>query len=369
MEMKKLTLVMCIGAAISVPAFANGGHSNGSASESDSNSSVKLTKKVTVKKDLEYKGTVKIDGDIRADGLGMAVVDNVQASGANLIGNSYVENKATIGGSAFSGASGNIGVNQAAGDFNVQGNSAALASIDAGFAFGSGDAEIFSSQRGTWTGTDNYASTNSATITGDAFNGASGNIGVNIASGGNNVQANNMAASSYNGRLGEASVSNNQVSAHNGIYNTSVVQNTTESVDVNLAFNSTEGEYMGTSSQDGAYYPEIWQDPDGAHNTGDETRWGHIDMDGNTPSTGDTDGLQFTEEGTLSLAGTVSGQLPIYIETVTQKTTNTATLNGNAFNGASGNIGVNMASGHGNLQSNNLSLTSINSGGAIVSEN
>ncbi|GIU48277.1 hypothetical protein TUM4438_29300 [Shewanella sairae] len=79
--------------------------------------------------------------------------------------------------------------------------------------------------------------------------------------------------------------------------------------------------------------------------------------------------LQFTEEGTLSLAGTVSGQLPIYIETVTQKTTNTATLSGNAFNGASGNIGVNMASGHGNLQSNNLSLTSINSGGAIVSEN
>ncbi|MDR8525197.1 hypothetical protein [Shewanella fidelis] len=362
MEMKKLTLVMCIGAAISAPAFAGG--NNDATSNSESDSSVSLTKEVKVKKDLEYKGTVKISGDITANGLGMAVVDNVQASGGNLIGNHYLENDASIGDAAFGNASGNIGVNQAAGDFNVQGNSAALASIDASFAFGSGDAEIFSSQRGTFTGTNNYASTNTATIDGEAFMGASGNIGVNIAAGGNNVQANNMAASAFQGRLGEASVSNNQVSAHNGIRNESVVQNTVDSVDVRLGLRA-RGSYSGSSEQTGSYYPEIWQD-DGSHANGDSaTLWGHIDMDSENP-TGDS-GLSFDEQGTVGLRGVVSGQLPIYIETLTQKTTNTASLAGNAFNGASGNIGVNMASGHGNLQSNNLSLTSM-AGGAIVSE-
>jgi len=373
MKMNKLTLVVCISAAISANAFANGndnGNDNGygygnSHSESSSYSSVSLDKDISVTKDLEFHGEVYIDGDIYVNGLGMAVVDNVQKSGGNWIDNFYVENDASISGSAFNNASGNIGVNQAAGDFNVQANSAAMASIDASFAFGSGDAEIFSTQRGKYTSTYNYASTNSATITGSAFQGASGNIGVNIASGGNNVQANNLAASTYNGSLGEASVSNNQASSYNEIYNHSVVQNEVEYVNVDLDL-SANGNYNGTSVQTGSYYPEIWMD-DGSHNNGDpSTLWGHLDMDAGNP-TGDA-GLNFDEQGTLSLGGVVSGLLPFFIETVTQKTTNTASINGNAFLNAAGNIGVNMASGSGNLQSNNLALTSITAGGVIISE-
>ncbi|MGS0675758.1 hypothetical protein [Shewanella sp. 0m-4] len=363
MEMKKLTLVMCIAAAISGNAFANG--NDDSSSNSESNSSVELNKKVSVEKDVTFKGGALVLGVIKVDALGMAVVDNVQTTGGNLTGNSYVDNSASVSGSAFNNASGNIGVNQAAGDFNIQGNSAALASIDASFAFGSGDAEIFSTQRGSFNGTMNYASTNSASIGDGAFQGASGNVGVNIASGGNNVQANNMAASAHKGSLGEASVSNSQVSAHNGVKNQSVVQNTVDSVAVNLTMDAT-GTYTGTSEQNAAYYPEIWQDNDGAHNTPGASIWGHMDMDNQNPT--GADGLSFDESGDMTLAGTVSGQLPIYIETVTQKTTNTASLSDSAFQNASGNIGVNMASGNGNLQSNNLSLTSM-TGGAIVSEN
>ena len=360
--MKKLTLVICIGAALSANAFANG--NDNSESNSESNSSVELTKEVTVKKDIEFKGDVKVDGEIRVDGLGMAVVDNVQTTGMNGINNSYVENSASISGSAFNNASGNIGVNQAAGDFNVQGNSAALASIDASFAFGSGDAEIFSTQRGSFNGTRNYASTNSAMIGDGAFQGASGNIGVNIASGGNNIQANNMAASAFQGRMGEASVSNSQVSAHNGVTNESVVQNTVDTTEVTLGLQA-RGRYNGTSDQTGSYYPEIWQD-NGIHDDGDDAElWGHIDMDSDNDS-GDS-GLSFEEAGTVGLRGVISGELPFYIETVTQKTTNTASISGSAFQNASGNIGVNMASGNGNLQSNNLSLTSM-TGGAILSE-
>ncbi|MCL1057422.1 hypothetical protein L2729_05360 [Shewanella gelidimarina] len=362
MKMNKLTLVICIGAALSANAFANG--NDNSDSNSESNSSVELNKKITVEKDITIKGGALVLGVIKVDALGMAVVDNVQTSGGNLTGNSYVENSASISGSAFNNASGNIGVNQAAGDFNIQGNSAALASIDQSFAFGSGDAEIFSTQRGSFNGTMNYATTNSASIADGAFQGASGNIGVNIASGGNNVQANNMAASSHKGSLGEASVSNSQVSAHNGISNESVVQDSVEYADVSLGLRARGG-YSGTSDQTGSYYPEIWQD-DGEHESGDNAvLWGHMDMDTENPS-GDG-GLSFEEEGTLGLRGVVSGQLPFFIETVTQKTTNTASLSGSAFQNASGNIGVNMASGNGNLQSNNLSLTSM-TGGAIVSE-
>lgn len=355
MKMKKLTLVMCISAAISANAFANG--------ETDSDSSVELKKEVSVTKELEYKGKVKISGDIGVNGLGMAVIENNQETGANLVGNSYVDNAASVSDSAFSNASGNIGVNQAAGDHNVQGNSAALASIDASFAFGSGDAEIFSSQRGTFNVTGNYASTNSASISGSAFSGASGNIGVNIASGANNVQANNMAASAHTGSLGEATVSNTQVSGHNMTLNESVVQNSVEYADVTLSMGAT-GTYDGNIDQDGPFYPTIWQD-DGTHDNGDDAfLWGHIDMDGENP---DGDTHAFTETGTQTLAGTVSGQLPFFIETVTQKTTNTVAIASGAFQNASGNIGVNMASGNGNLQSNNLSLTSM-TGGAILSE-
>ncbi|UWX04006.1 hypothetical protein H1235_00050 [Pseudoxanthomonas sp. NC8] len=43
------------------------------------------------------------------------------------------------------------------------------------------------------------------------------------------------------------------------------------------------------------------------------------------------------------------------VETVAAAT-NTAALSGNAFSGASGNIGVNVSAGTGNLQANSLSL-------------
>ncbi len=350
--MRKLTLAICIGAALSANAFA----------EQKDKSEVTLEKSVSVSKELEYEGAVSIDGFIWVGGLGMAVVDNEQSASGNHVDNSYVENDAAIGGSSFKNSSGNIGVNTAAGDFNVQSNSAALASIDSAFTFGSGDAEIFSSQTGMKNGTINYASTNSAAINGESFMGATGNIGVNVAAGANNVQANNMAGSVHKGKLAEATVSNAQSSSGNWVTNESVVQNTIETTRIRLNLNAT-GDYEGTSDQTSAVYPEIWVDGTGTHPNGDLVV-GHLDFDSENPS-GDV--FRFYEQGEQSLSGTVSGQLPYYIETVTQKTTNTALIAGSSFQNAAGNIGVNMASGNGNLQSNNLSLTSMNSG-AIISE-
>lgn len=354
--MKKLTLVLSIAAAISGSTFVN--------ADEYSDSDVTLTKTVNVEKDLKYKGVVRISGQIEANGLGMAVVENNQSSSGNMTDNSYHDNDSSIGENAFSEATGNIGVNVAAGDNNVQANSAALASIDADFAFGSGDAEVFSQQSSVYNGVYNYGSTNTASVSGAAFEGASGNIGVNVASGNNNVQANNMALSSYSGNLGEASVSNVQMAMANGTYNMGVVQDSVEYVDVNLALDAS-GTYEGTATHTGAYYPEIWTGNIEHDGPGTEP-WGHIDIDGDN-ATGD-ERLTFAEEGDLALGGTVSGQLPFFIQTVTQKTNNTASISGTAFAGASGNIGVNMASGTSNLQANSLALTAISAAGTIISE-
>ncbi len=365
--MRKLTLAICVGAALSANAFADNNGNNGNQTPNPQSATTEndatLTKSVSVSKELEYQGTVLIGGVIGVNGLGMAVVDNAQSASENATGNSYVENDATISGTSFKGSSGNIGVNDAAGDFNVQANSAALASIDSTFAFGSGDAEIFNTQSGMANGTLNYASTNSATINGESFMGATGNIGVNVAAGANNVQANNMAASAHSGSLGEATVSNVQSSSGNWIVNESVVQDSVETSSVELDVD-VGGNYMGRSIIRDGFYPEIWLDDDGVHDSGDEERVGHLDFDNSTP-TGDK--LAFEESGTMELSGVISGQLPYYIETVTQKTTNTALIAGSSFQNAAGNIGVNMAAGNGNLQSNNLSLTSM-TGGNLISE-
>lgn len=88
--------------------------------------------------------------------------------------------KARIGGNAFSGASGNILVNNAAGTGIQQGNAAAIAVVGADdLAASSATATIAQSQS---TGSV-FASGTNAKIDGNAFAGAKGNLGVNNAAG------------------------------------------------------------------------------------------------------------------------------------------------------------------------------------------
>lgn len=99
-----------------------------------------LTKKVKAEVDVEYEGRVNVGGYINVNKLGMAVVDNQQSSSMIGTANTRTENTSKIDGS-FKGASGNIGANVAAGDSNVQGNSASLAAydeVDAEFIMGRG---------------------------------------------------------------------------------------------------------------------------------------------------------------------------------------------------------------------------------------
>ncbi|WP_026121396.1 hypothetical protein [Paraburkholderia kururiensis] len=100
---------------------------------------------------------------------------------------------ATIDSGALAGAQGNIGVNMATGANNAQSNDAALANMDVGPVFGS--AQIFSTQSSSGkakVGPLNFV----AAVGSGVLAGASGNVGVNVASGAGNVQNNSLAVSS-----------------------------------------------------------------------------------------------------------------------------------------------------------------------------
>lgn len=279
-----LAVVGAFGASV---AYAHDDGGNGS--------SVKISKKVSLNSNINISGDPYVNGQINVNAAAISLATGTQDSSNNTVSNkSEVSNSASIGSNVGNGASGNIGVNQAAGDFNAQGNQAAISaagssssSDDAGFTFncehngcggGQGgsqagsmaDAETFASQTITSSKTTNQGTTDTAKIGGSAFDNASGNVGVNQASGSNNEQLNQLAAA------------------------------TADNVDYAVATSTLDQEWSGNS---------VKNDP-----------------------------------GTLGWCA------------YPQATTNTATLSGNVAANASGNIGLNQASGVGNLQSNSLAM-------------
>lgn len=307
---------------------------------------VSISKELKIEKDVEYKGEVDIDGYIYVDSLGMAVIDDKQASVDNRGFNKVLDNTASVQNNTLRNASGNVGVNVGAGDNNVQGNSAALAATDAAFVFGSGDAEIFLEQTAMNNGTKNYGVTNDASIANNALRNATGNIGVNVAAGNSNVQKNAFAASTTSGVMSEATVQVSQTAEHNRTMNKPVdeVKLTETSITMsggmtgayvgvgvggyegtesgNLGFSeggSTVGTYSGQSDQIGDVYPDVWSNPasDGGTVGGEhevhptnQSLIAHIDLDTQTQGGSDLneDGgaLAFNEAG--DTAGSYSGE-------------------------------------------------------------
>ena len=371
---------------------------------------VDLKKKLSLSSDVAITGDPTVSGDIKVDSAAIAVIDNRQSVSGNTGINDKLSNTSSIGDNVGSSASGNIGMNVVAGDNNAQDNAASLSAADASFSFGMADAEVFVNQNGSGNATLNQGVTNAAGIGGDAFSGASGNIGVNIASGNNNEQKNALAASVATTDYAQSSISSNQVSSGNAVSNAGYVQRYDDTTEVSLSgtvrgyslgvgaggyAGSSSGTYSGTSSSDSrgnAYqanniYPDMWTGD--THPSGNQT--GHFDLDGeaqgavNNPyrgndglgqaigglafdtdshSTGSESGtthsressqLGFVELSANDLWADLSGSVTTSRYVVVDAT-NDASLSGNAFQNASGNIGVNVASGTGNLQANSLAL-------------
>ncbi|WP_426687910.1 adhesin [Rhodanobacter ginsengiterrae] len=363
---------------------------------------VAFKKSLGLTTDVNISGDPTVSGDIKTDSAAIAVIDNRQSVSGNMGSNDKLSNTSSIGDNVGAAASGNIGMNVAAGDNNAQDNAASLSAADASFSFGMADAEVFVNQAGSGNETMNSGVTNAAGIGADAFSGATGNIGVNVASGNNNEQKNALAASVATTDFAQSSISSNQVSSGNSVSNAGIVQRYDDTTEVSLSgavqgyslgigsggyAGSSHGSFSGTSSstlsgtadQIGNVYPDIWNG--NTHPGGNQT--GHFDLDtatqGGTDLNGDGGALAFgvnaTGSGTVggstdsrehgqlgfvelsandlwaNLSGSVTTSRYVVVDA-----TNDASLSGNAFQNASGNIGVNVASGTGNLQANSLAL-------------
>lgn len=370
-QLKMTLIASAVAALISGPAMAE-----------NNNGPDKVHKKVKVDIDIDRNETNHVDNvlrDLVINASAGASADDRQFIHANDVENVKLTNDASISDNVGSGASGNIGMNVAAGDTNVQDNAAALAAVDAGFVFGESTASVNVDQSNLLNTTMNSGVMNNASLGQNAFANASGNIGVNVAAGTGNGQKNTMAASVSTARVASASLNSSQESIGNSIRNEGRTEKYTDTT--TLTFSGLGGysggtvegsgtlnaDITGSMDQKGNVYPDIWTGS--SHPSGSAD--GHFDLDTATQGGSDlnddggalafgasdmkADGsLGFRESGTLDLAG-VTGTAQT-VRYVVVNAENNAALYGNAFSNASGNIGVNVASGTGNLQSNSLSM-------------
>ncbi|WP_305804711.1 adhesin [Stenotrophomonas sp. YIM B06876] len=377
-NMKWTVLAMAVaGLTASTAAFAQSEGGDRHRGDRDRhNVEVNLKKDLSLSSDIDFYGDPEVDGYIYLDSAAIAIVDNRQSVSGNHGTNDKLTNDASISEDVAAGASGNLGFNVAAGDNNAQDNAASLSAADASFSFGMADAEVFVNQSGTRNTTTNHGVINNAGLSGSAFAGASGNIGVNVTSGNNNEQKNALAASVATSAYAQSSISSNQVSSDNTVSNNGMAERHESTIDVAMhgtVRGSTSGTATGTyegrgnSYQKTNFYVDNWSSE--THPGGNGT--GHSDWDidsqgavrnpyksgvgGMAWDTDEHGNLSLREMGTADLTASLSGSI-VDVDWVVVNATNTAALSGSAFSGASGNIGVNISAGTGNLQANSLAL-------------
>lgn len=356
--------------------------------------SAELESDLSLTSDIDFTGNPTVSGDLEIDSAAIAVIDNRQSNSSNIGLNDTLTNDASIAENTATEAEGNLQFNVAAGDNNQQDNAAALSAADASFAFGLADSKAFVQQSGTGNLTSNLGQTNTASVGDAAFADATGNIGVNVTSGNNNQQKNALAASVATSRYASAAVSTNQSSSGNAVANAPKRDTVYDEVSISLSgsvegwsaaagWGGYEGETSGTYAGSGNayqsdnFYLDTW-DGELDHPNGEST--GHIDLDNeiqgavphptkqgvggiafDTTESGEYEGseegeLGFYELGYSDLWASLSGTVEIARDVITTAATNTASLSGDAFARASGNIGVNVSAGTGNQQANALSL-------------
>jgi len=219
---------------------------------------------------------------------------------------------------AFQYADGNVGVNVAAGNINQQQNAAFIVADDRLDTEG-----ITSEQYADYNACDSCGG-NVAYVEGHAFDHANGNIGVNVTNGNGNQQINSLTIASTSGSQNtsfeQTQGGNDYGDAYGNEYNDS--GNNSADIDLN-AFNHVKGNVgvnvsAGNGNQQANRAEILLSDSNGAQsNTIEQEQYG------------------------LSANGSDS---------------NTAYLSTNAFQNASGNIGVNVAAGNANQQANSLTV-------------
>jgi hypothetical protein len=332
-------------------------------------SNAEVNTDINIHKDIGVFGGMWVGGKIDPAADAEAVIQGDQTAAGNTVVNKYNKNSASVNNNSLNNAQGNVGVNVSGGDNNVQSNELALAAVDANAVFGAATAQAFFDQGSYGNKTINLPANNSASVSDNVANGASGNIGMNVAAGDGNVQRNAAALSSGKNNLAIATISSSQKNAGNFTlnkgevtkYGTATLTNS-ESDHGHANFSSTVKTASSYSySKSGAAgfaagyiagsYTSDPQacDPNTEVNAGGIAAgavWGKEGQgkhkSSNTISATNSWDLANVHTTTIPVAQQISWS------------TNTATLSNNVLNGASGNVGVNIAAGGNNLQENIL---------------
>lgn len=198
--------------------------------------------------------------------------------------------------------------------------------------------QVDSEQQSLLNVTDNDRTENEAQLDANAFENAAGNIGANVAAGTGNAQANDVAISSAQDA---GFVFASEAEAN-------VVQTS--------ALNPTSND--GTDN-DAWIADQAFQNASGNLNVNVAAGTGNLQKNSMSLSAASNGNLSEADARTLQLvaANPVDNDRGGPADIVS--TNNHAELDDLAFQNATGNIGVNLASGTGNLQSNTLSVSSV----------
>lgn len=262
----------------------------------------------------------------------IGTVNDGQLSLGNDTKNVNVKNKAKVGKGDLNHASGNIGVNISSGNGNQQTNATALATSSSGFVA----ADVDANQNGLLNYSLSIQSKNKASGGKGNLNHASGNIGVNVAAGDGNQQANGVAIARGDLVHAKASAEADQDSIGNNADLNVGNWNDNNQTDANTAV-------AGEHSLNHAH--------------------GNISVNvtagsGNQQKN-DLALVAYTgpEADTSALANVIANQTSIGNMATNANLTNTATLGDGMLNHATGNISVNVSAGAFNQQANLLSIS------------
>ncbi|HOO40199.1 MAG TPA: hypothetical protein PK425_07750 [Syntrophales bacterium] len=313
------------------------------------------------------------DDLLTVGGLVEAVAKNDQYPEKNMTFNYESDNNATVAGSSMTNFTGNLGVNVAAGNSNAQSNIATYAAGEADASLTR--AVIFSVQKAMNNLTKNEGSANNAAVASDVLNGATGNVGLNVAAGSNNAQTNMTSIATAPAKVGMALAYVQQKSLENMTCNGPTFKPEVINAEVNLSLSGTVNfpDTPFTIYQADNFYLDTWDGPqtDPLHPASNFT--GHIDMDGDidnavmNPWDSSVGGIAFeTVIPDAQLSGTVSGTTPVVISVLNKATVNNAAISANTLSNLTGNFGINVAAGSNNLQANAFAacyVPSVNGGG------
>ena len=385
MKLTKLPLSLAVAAAVCTSgAFA--GESNG-----DGDSAM-IDKSIYYNQSISNTGTISTMGLILVDSSAVAVSDVKQSSHANDVKNQFdTRNNANLADQVLTGATGNIGVNVAAGDNNVQQNSVAIAnassannSINLQVDFTAGEsnhsdghkeanssANAAQQSQSAWevSGSASASSSMSDSVTVDSWDvhtdstltldgdavgvagavsgaatGGSAAWGGYVLGGGSAGGAlflNDKDTVQPGGEAGPVVVEGHETQ---GTYTATTSGNANGSA----AFASEEAsayEVAGSASASQSQSSDAHQDSAMEHNQSHDDDYRlNVNFDADFVFGGSAD------------AETFSYQTAFLNTTTNNGVVNTARIGDNVASDASGNIGINVAAGNSNVQTNQLAI-------------